>query len=240
VFLNPTMTAALDRIAERAADVRRAFTPGAIPQHGDVATSVDRADFTLDPLSVAPPEGSYFVTSDARGRTVYTRDGAFSVSAGRLVDARGCAVLGRRTAGGPMSDLRIDSVDAALGRAANPRVEADGNLVYARAAIDPRSGKRVSTGVVVGRIALARFPAGTKLDTSDGRSFSAPPGVAPHTGLAGDDAFGTLVPMRRERSGVDIDASLMRLKEAYVAFDALAAAETAKNHFSKAAMDVVK
>jgi hypothetical protein len=31
MFLNPAMSAALDRIAERAADVRRAFTPGALP-----------------------------------------------------------------------------------------------------------------------------------------------------------------------------------------------------------------
>jgi flagellar basal body rod protein FlgG len=240
MFLNPTMSAALDRITERAADVRRAFSPGASPQHTDVATSTDRSDFTLDPLSVAPPDGAYFMAAYARGRTIYTRDGTFSVAGGRLVDARGFAILGRRTPGGPLNELRVDPVDATLGRTANVRVEADGNLVYARAAIDPRSGKRVAGDVVVGRIVLARFPAGTKLDTVDGGSFFAPHGVVPHTGLAGDDAFGTLAPMRRERSRVDLDVSLMRLKDAYVAFDALAAAEAAKDRFSKAAMDVVK
>jgi flagellar basal body rod protein FlgG len=241
VFLNPSMSAALDRITERAADVRRAFTPGALPQHNDVAASLQRSDFTLDPLSVALPDGAYFMTTDARGRTVYARDGTFAIAGARLVDARGNAVLGRRMPpGGPLSDLRVDSVDATLGRAANVRVEADGSLVYTRAAIDPRTGKRVASDVVVGRIALARFPAGTKLDTVDGGSFFAPHGVAPHTGVAGDGVFGTLVPMRRERSRVDLDASLLRLKDAYVAFDALAAAETAKDHFSKAAMDVVK
>ncbi len=46
--------------------------------------------------------------------------------------------------------------------------------------------------------------------------------------------------MRRERSRVDLDASLARLKDAYVAFDALAAAETAKQRLGKTAMDVVK
>ncbi len=240
MFVNVSLSAALDRIAERAADVRRAFTPGAIPQHSDVATSAEQSDFTLDPLSVAPPDGAYFMTIDARGRTEYTRDGTFAVTGGRLVDARGLPVLGRRTAGGPLSELRVDPVDAALGRITNARVEADGNLVYPRVAIDPRSGKRMASDVVVGRIVLARFPAGTKLGSADGRSFVAPSGVVPSTGFAGDDAFEALAPMHRQRSRIDLDASLMRLKEAYVAFDALAAAEKAKHRLSKAAMDVVK
>jgi hypothetical protein len=38
MFLNAGLSAALDRVAERAADVRRAFTPGALPVRGDVAT----------------------------------------------------------------------------------------------------------------------------------------------------------------------------------------------------------
>ena len=46
--------------------------------------------------------------------------------------------------------------------------------------------------------------------------------------------------MRRERSRVDIDESLMRLKEAYLAFDALQAAEAAKGHLGKTAMDLLK
>ncbi|MEO6835480.1 MAG: hypothetical protein ABI231_06185 [Candidatus Tumulicola sp.] len=233
------MSAALDRIAERAADVRRAFTRGASPQRSDVATAAAGAQFTLDPLSATAPEGAYFVSVDARGRTGYSRDGTFQVADGKLVDARGLSILGRAP-GGTLGELRIDPVDAALGRAGNARVEADGSFVYARASIDPRTGARVAHDVVVGRIALARFPAGTKLDTDDGRRFFAPEGVVPHTGLAGDGTFAALAPMQRERSRVDLDASLMRLKDAYVAFDALAAAETAKDHLGKAAMDIVK
>ena len=240
MFLNPSMSAALDRIAERAADVRRAFTPGAMPQHSDVATAAPESQFTLDPLSASAPHDAYFITSDARGRIAYSRNGTFHVAGGRLVDAQGLAVLGRRAQGGMLQELRIDPVDAALGRAADARIDADGSFAYARPAIDPRTGKRVVHDVVVGRVALARFPAGTKLETGDGSRFSAPEGVAPHTGLAGDGAFPPLVPLQRERSRVDIDESLLRLKDAYVAFDALAAAETAKNRLGKTAMDIVK
>lgn len=240
MLLNPALSSALDRIAERAADVRRAFTAGAVPDHGDVAAAVERSDFTLDPLSAAPPDGAYFIVRDARGRTAYTRDGAFSVAGGRLLDARGAPVLGRRTPDAPLDELHVDAVDAALERTANLRVGADGSLLYNRDAVDPRTGKRVSIPVVAGRIALARFPAATRLETADGRTFYAPDGVSPHAGLAGDGAFEALSPMHRTGSRVDLDVSLLRLKDAYTAFDALAAAESAKGRFDKAAMDVVK
>ena len=174
MLLNPAMSAALDRIADRAADVRRAFTPGALPRNDDVAAASERYEFTLDPLSVAAPDGAYFVTRDQRGRTTYGRDGRFSVAQGRLVDSRGFAVMGRTSPGAPMSELRIDAVDAELGRTRSLRVEPDGSLVYTRDAIDPRNGKRVASNVVAGRIVLARFPAASRLDSSDGRSFSAP------------------------------------------------------------------
>jgi flagellar hook protein FlgE len=241
MFLNPAMSAALDRIADRAADVRLAFTPGAQPRNDDVAITGSASNFTLDPLSAAAPEGAYFMTSDAQERTGYSRDGSFRISNGTLVDSAGRAVLGRRAPGGPLVALSIDPVDAALGRAQNARLEADGSFVYSRPSVDPRTGERSVRDLVVGRIALARFPAGSRLDVvAGGGRFTAPIGVAPHVGVAGDGSFGALVPMRRERSRVDLDESLARLKDAYVAFDALAAAETAKDHFGKAAMDVVK
>lgn len=234
------MSAALDAIAERAADVRLAFTPGAVPRRDDVATSASSSRFSLDPLSAAAPEGAYFITLDARGRAGYSRDGALAIAGGKLVDARGLPLLGRAAPGGPLAELRVDPVDAALGRARDARIEADGTFAYTRAAIDPRTGQRAVHDVHVGRVALARFPFGTKLDTADGQRFYAPHGVVPHVGLAGDGTFDALEPMRRERSRVDLDVSLARLKDAYVAFDALAAAETAKDRFGKTAMDVVK
>ena len=234
------MSAALERIAERAADVRRAFLPGSVPDHHDVATAGGGSTFTLDPLSAAAPEGAYFISVDLRGRTGYSRDGTFHITGGKLVNAGGRAIMGRTTSGAALSELHVDPVDVALGRAAGARIEPDGSVVYRRSALDPRTGTPAARDVVVGRIALARFPAATQLDAADGERFFAPKGVSPHVGLAGDATFGALAPMRRERSRVDLDASLARLKDAYVAFDALAAAETAKQRLGKTAMDVVK
>lgn len=238
--MNASLSAALDRIAERAADVRRAFTPGAVPRYGDVATPSQTSRFALDPLSIAAPEGTYFVTRDARGRTQYSRDGAFSLAEGALVDALKHPVLGRSAPGAVLHELQVDPVDAALGVALNPRILPDGSFVYTRTAVDPRSGLRVERDVTAGRVALARFPAATRLDGDDASHFSAPAGVTPHLGLPGDGALGPVVPLARERSRVDLDASLARLKDAYIAFDALAAAETARDHLGKTAMDVVK
>jgi len=46
--------------------------------------------------------------------------------------------------------------------------------------------------------------------------------------------------MQRERSRVDLDQSLARLKEAYVAFEAMQAAQTARGRLGKTAMDLLK
>lgn len=238
MFFDPAMSAALERIAQRAQDVQRAFVPGAIAQHDDVATS-GRSQPSLDPLCVALPNDAYLVASNAQNERSYTRDGALHLADGVLVDGTGMPVLGARGPNEPMEALRVDSVDAALGRVVMPRIEADGSFVYTRCAIDPRSATPVSTRVVVGRVALARFPAGTKL-VGDGIHASAPPGVAPHTGFAGDASFARVKPMQRQSSGIDLDRSLIRLKEAYLAFDALHAAEQARGRLGKTAMDLVK
>ncbi len=240
MFLSSNLSIALDRIAERAADVRRAYTPGAIPQHDDVATPAASSDFSLDPLAVAAPEGAYFVTTDEQGKRAYTRDGAFTLRDGRLVDAEGHPILGRRTSEGTLVELSVDPVDEALGKIHDARIERDGSFVYRRDALDPRRGMREAQRVVVGRIALARFAAGTRFETSDGSLCTAPVGVVAQTGTAADGTFGALLPMHRERSRIDIDESLIRLKDAYIAFDALQAAEAAKGHLGKTAMDLLK
>jgi flagellar basal body rod protein FlgG len=240
VFLNPPLSAALDRITERAADVRRAFTPGALPEHGDVATSRAASDFTLDPLAVSAADGLYFVTRNERSEVAYTRGGTFTLSNGRLVDGDGRAVCGQDGARNELVDLHVDPVDEALGRVNDPRIERDGSFVYQRSTIDPRSGVRESQRVVAGRIALARFPAGTRLAADDGTHSVPPAGIAPQIGAPGESGFPPVMPMRRERSRIDIDESLVRLKDAYLAFDALHAAEAAKAHLGKTAMDLVK
>jgi hypothetical protein len=149
-------------------------------------------------------------------------------------------VLGAATNGGSIGALSIDPVDAALGRARNVRVETDGSLAYERWSIDPRSGAREAQRVVAGRIALARFPAGTRLERQRDGTMAAPPSIVPHVGAPSDGAFAALQTLRRTGSGIDIDASLARLKDAYDAFDALQAAQAAKGHLGKTAMDLLK
>jgi flagellar basal body rod protein FlgG len=240
VFLNPSLSAALDRIGERAADVRRAFTPGSVPKNDDVALTAPQAAFTLDPLSVAAPDGTYFVVRTVDGNAAYTRDGAFHVASGALLDEQNRPVLGMRAAGAPLTELRFDDVDDALNRTRDARIDADGTVSYARTTIDPRSGRREARRVSAGRIALAKFPAATKLRTEDGTTGVAPDGVVPYVGLPGDGGVSTVSPMRRGGSAVHLDESLARLKAAYVAFDALAAAETAKLGLGKTALDLIK
>ncbi len=239
MFLNAAMSAALDRIAERAADVRRAFTPGAVPAHDDVSTPADASDFTLDPLTVSAPDHAYFVTTDDRGNNAYTRDGAFALRNGTLVGSSGRAVLGVRAAGGSPEPLHVDPVDESLGRVREAHLERDGSFAYLRDTIDPRSGAHESHRVVVGRLVLARFPAGTRL-VGDGDEMQPPPGIAQEVGLPGGERFAPLATMQRDRSRIDVDESLIRLKDAYLQFDALQAAEAAQAHLGKTTMDLVK
>jgi flagellar hook protein FlgE len=240
MFLNSALSLALDRIAERARDVRRAFEPGASPAYDDVATGRTSSVPTLDPLSVVAPDGAYFLSKDVTGQTTFTRNGSFHLNEGVLVGADERPVLGFVAAEGALGELRIDPIDAVLGRARNVHIEPDGSLGYDRITIDPRTARPEPQRIVAGRVAVARIPAATKLESIEGGAFTLPPGVLPHTGLAGEGAFGPLQPMRRERSGVDLDESLARLKAAYVAFDALAAAETANRYLGKTALDLVK
>jgi flagellar basal body rod protein FlgG len=240
MMVNAATQDALDRIAQRAADVQRAFTPGAIPQFGDVATDAPASRAALDPLSVAPPADAYFLTTDERGRTAYTRDGGFALRDGTLVGANGRAIFGFTTPNGTATQLHVDAVDETLGRVQNLRIEPDGTLAYDRTIIDPRSGTRERERVPVGQLALARFPAATKLAAVDANHVVAPPGTLPHVGRAGDGNFAHVAPMQREESRIDFDRSLDRLEEAYVAFDALQAVHKAQGSTSKTAMDLLK
>ena len=240
MMVNAAAEDALERIVARAGDVQNAFTPGASSPFGDVMTDAAGSRMTLDPLSVAAPADAYFIATDERGRTVYTRDGGFALAGGTLVGANGRAILGFRSASSPTGELHIDDVDAALNRAANVRIEADGTLAYDRAIIEPRTGARETERVAVGRIALARFPAATKLAPSDANHFLAPAGIVPHVGRAGDGSFASVAPMERATSRIDFDRSLDRLEEAYVAFDALQAAHKVQGGIGKTAMDLLK
>jgi flagellar basal body rod protein FlgG len=238
MMINAAMQRAFERISARADDVQRAFTPGAAPRFDDVGAP-SSARLVLDPLSVAAPDGAYFVTADERGRTAYTQDGAFSLRDGKLVTASGMPVLGYAGQTHATSVVRFDGIDVALGRVKNARVEPDGAVVYDRMSIDPRTGAGQSERVVAGRLALARFPAGTRTVVTTG-GVVAPSGVTPHLGTPGDGSFAPVIPMRRENSRIDFNRSLDRLEEAYVSFDALQAAHKARSSFGKTAMDLLK
>ncbi|HTC31523.1 MAG TPA: hypothetical protein VK702_12425 [Candidatus Acidoferrum sp.] len=240
MMINAAAEDALERIAQRAADVQRAFTPGATSPFGDAVTEQAGSRPALDPLCVAAPPDAYFITTDERGRTVYTRDGGFALRAGTLAGADDRAILGFRSSSSATSELHVDDVDAALGRVNDLRIEPDGTLAYDRAIVDPRTGSRQRERVAVGRVALARFPAATKLAASDANHFVAPSGVVPHVGRAGDGNFAPVALMQRETSRIDFDKSLDRLEEAYVTFDALQAAHKAQGGVGKAAMDLLK
>jgi flagellar basal body rod protein FlgG len=233
---------ALERIASRAQDLRDAYRPGAIPANADVRTAGSVAP-TTDPLSVVASPGAWFLVRAGSGEQTFTRDGALCVRDGTLCTTAGAAVLGypngeaRRSA--PVA-LQIAAADRALGRAADLHVERDGTVAYTRAAIDPRSGARTLERVTVGRVALARFPAGSAPVRIDATRFAAPSGVAPHLGAPDDGTFPGLATSSRDAGALDLDAGIARLNDAYVAFEALSAATRAHGATAKTALDLVK
>jgi hypothetical protein len=233
---------ALERIASRARDLRDAYRPGAVPQHADVRSAGALARST-DPLSVAAPPGTWFVTRGPDGVRAFGRDGGLTLADGVLGTREGAEVLGYPggdARGAVPVPLRLPPTDRALGRAGDARVERDGTVAYTRAAIDPRTGARGAERVVLGRIALARFPAGSAPQRLDATRFAAPAGVVPHLGTPGDGTFPTLATHARDTGALDLDAGLARLNEAYLAFEAIAAAQKADLGAAKTALDLVK
>lgn len=239
MLISNATTRALDEIAVRERDVLQAFAPGAAPVRGDVSKPITSKP-AIDPLCVMPPVDSYFITSDDRARLLFTRDGSFKLKAGVLVDAQDRPMLGYTRDGAPLGPLQADAVDVALGYANTAHIEADGTVAYDRTAIDPRTGQRETQRAVIGRLALARFAPGTKLQSVDPQHGAAPAGIAAHIGHAGDGNFGAVTPFARASSGIDIDLGLQRLQEAYLALDAIRAAGKAQGGVEKATMDLLK
>ena len=239
-MIDPALANAFDRIAARDADVRGAYQPGFTPAASDVARP-SRAFPDRDPLSVALPEGAYVLTPDKNNRITYSRDGSFALRDGELRAAGGGPVLGfalgTRTS---LVALRVDPYDTALGRVASPRVEGDGTVSYVRTTVDPRSGERRSERVAIGRLALARFPAGTQLERVDPSHVIPPHGVGALVGVPADGQFAALTTNARDSGRVDIIAGLEKMKEAYVTFEALRAAHRGRGDAEKTVMDLVK
>ena len=242
MIASPTLDA-LARIQARAQDVMQAYRTGGIPSQTDIAPAQRGPEYASDPLSVAAPPGTYFAIRDRTGAQAYTRDGSFMISSNALSTADGRAVLGyppgESRAGAPIP-LRVPSGDAALGRCSDIRIESDGTLAYTRTSIDPRTQERSVERIVAGTLALAKFPAGTQPTRLDATTVGAPSGIPPHLGKPADGSFAGLAIYARDTGSVDIDASLNRLSEAYLAFSALHAANKARGGVEKTTMDLVK
>lgn len=231
-----------ERVLSRAQDLRDAFRAGSMPLHGDVRT-VPQLTPSSDPLSVVPPPGAWFVTRGADGARAYERDGALTLDGGVLRTRSGAEVLGYpggdARAAVPVP-LRIADGERALRRGGDARIEADGSVAYTRAAIDPRTGARTAERVVLGRIALARFPAGTQPARLDGARVAAPAGVVPHLGTPADGSFAALATFSRDAGTIDVAAGVARLDEAYRAFEAMGAVMKARASVQKTTVDLVK
>jgi hypothetical protein len=242
-MIDPALAAAFDRVAARQRDVAHAFEPGFEPELADIA---GRAGVQRDPspLSVAAPEGTYFAAASGAGGggITFSRAGGFALDGGELRfagDERPVLGFGfdRRTT---LVPLRVDPVDAALGRVSDARIDPDGTFAYTRTSVDPRTGERRAERVAVGRLALARFPAGTQPERVDATHVRAPHGVAPHVGAPGDGSFGALAVRSRDLGRVDVFAGLEGLRAAYDGLDAVRAAGKAHAGLDRTAMDLLK
>ncbi len=238
-MIEPNVAGAFARIDARRRDALGAFEAGFEPENADVAGRPGTQP-SRDPLSVAAPEGTYLVVGGSG--TTFTRDGALTIANGELrFAADGRPVLGFALGDGrTVTPLRVDPYDAALGRVVDARVDADGTLGYTRTAIDPRSGERRTERVAVGRVALARFPAGTQPERVDATHVRAPAGVPATIGLPTGAGFAPLTTHARDLGRVDVIAGLERMREAYDDLAALRAATHARGSVDRTTMDLLK
>jgi flagellar basal body rod protein FlgG len=240
--IDPSLAAALTRVADRAYDALHGYSAAFQPKSSDVARRIPQLLPDAGPLSTSAPSDAYFIVTD-RKRLLLTRDGAMRFDDGVLRAADGAAVLGQKVDGGPsghLIPLRVDPVDAALRRPRDPRIGPDGIVTFMQTSIDPRTSVRREERVALGRVALARFPAGTQPLRVDDKLVEPPKGVVPQIGHPADGNFGPLRTNVRELGNVDLEAALRRLQEAYVSLEALQNAGRARKDLEKGAMDLLK
>jgi len=229
VLISDSTARALENIAARERAVLRD-----LPASGGIFEQDNAAQLPC----TAPPD-AYFITRDESGRRMFAR-GSLFVHGGAVTDENGRAVLGFTSPGGTLEPLRADAVDTALGFAQDVEIQSDGMLSYGRNTIDPVTGDRHLQFVSIGRVALARFPAGTRLAETDSFYSTAPAGIVPHVGTPGDGSFPALQSFVQTASGHTLDSGLQRLQEAYLALDALRAAGAAQGSIQKTAMELLK
>lgn len=234
------VASAIEAVERRGEDLRLLYTGGAQPNYFD-ALRQERSEPSGNPLSVALPPDAFFVAGNP-DRPTFTRDGALAVRDGVLVSSDGTAVLGFPTGdtSGVPKPLAVEKNDAIVGRAQDLRVESDGVFGYARTVIDPKTLESHIERVVVGRVALARFPAGTRLERVDGSHARAPQSIVPFIGAPNDGGFGPLVTQQRAVGRLDPDTAISRLQDAYLALRAFGALQRSQNEMVRGAVDLVK
>ncbi|HZO93328.1 MAG TPA: hypothetical protein VFB22_06120 [Candidatus Baltobacteraceae bacterium] len=233
---------AYERVAARAEDLQDLYRSGALPRNDDVRTAPHVVPST-EPLDVVPPPDAWLVIRGSDGKRAYVRDGELRLDDGVLRTRDGADVLGYPggdARGAVPVPLRVPETDRALGRARDARIEPDGTIAYTRAAIDPRTGARGVERVVLGRVALARFPAGTHPQRLDATRAAAPAGVVPHLGTPADGTFPMLAASSRDAGSIDVIGGVARLDEAYRAFEAMGAVMRTRAHADKTAVDLVR
>jgi flagellar basal body rod protein FlgG len=201
-----------------------------------------RADIATSDLDVVAPEDTFFVGQDAHGRRFYSRNGDFSLADGTLRTQNGSLIMGYPAGGrtDTLAPLRQDPVDLATRRGSDARIDTDGTLSYTRRVVDPKTGIAKPERVVVGRIALARFPAATELVSPDGVHMTAPADITPSIGVPADHGPAALLLRRTDRGAYNVKEGINELRDAYVAFDGLRATNTARTNFAKTATGLIK
>lgn len=234
----------LDNFGIAADDIHNSFTPGFTPVRTELR-GTSRSAPSLNPLSSVAPENTYFVGTDVHGRRFYSRNGDFHLVNGMLRTPNGSSVMGYASGSSKLSPLKVNPTDLALGRVTNAQVGADGSLTYERSLRDARSGVKMTDKVVVGYLAIARFPAGTELehfnetdvngiganrDTTkyDGVHLSPPTGAEPTIGKPNSIGFGPLKTHSVDRGSLDQLAAMRRLSDVYLAYNTLKAIGGAK------------
>ena len=198
MFLNPALSAALDRISERADDVRRAFTPGSVRSIRRRCNGAGRLRLHARPARGQRSRRPLFRHAQPTRRGwLHPRWIVYRFAMAGCSTAKESRSAALRLRGATFRICKSTRLTKRSDERTIPRIERDGSFVYGRVTVDPRSGSRKTQRVVAGRIALARFPAGTRLATADGSRM--------HSSARGAGSTGN--PRRRKLSGPAADAA---------------------------------
>ena len=224
---------ALSRVASRARDLLQGYRGGFEPVAGDATIRGTAAAPSLDPLSVVAPQGTFFVTRTPDGTPLLTRDGAFGFVDGELRASDGSIALGTSDATKTLTAAAHRSPRRCPRPCLRTAHRSRWQRLLLRSAVDPRNGERRDERVCIGRLTLARLPAGTLPERVDATHVRAPRGVLPLVGRPADGTFAPLDIARSRFGAPQPGRRLQRLQEAYLSLEALLSAHHARGTTEK-------